>query len=541
MPYSDNEIRDYALKLEAKGATPAEIEAFVSGAKAEQPAAKKTEPLIGANVPSSSDEELAASPIRVLKAAFGRGTPADNAEYNALRKVDQGQIPGAIAASVPTAVGASIGQKLGSSFGLPGRVAGGAIGAGVGDLASQGAQMFVNPDQKFDPGQLAGNMVSGGIPGGTSALGGGRALLKEGVKQGVGAVASTAANTLVNQGRFPTFNEAALSAGVGSLAGAAAQKFQSALPPNYAPNVAAVKMANEGADATRKATLETGWVVPPGALRRDITVAGQVMDWGANSSSTFERVSKMNQPVTNRVAREYADLPANTPLLKKNLDDAIEQATKPYEAVAKLSPQAEVALEGMKDARAEAKKWWRAYAVDFDPKKMEQADGFEALANSYHGDLVNEARLAGKSSLIDRLDEARIRLAKLHFLESATNPATGDVSARSFGALKKAKPELDLGPGDKIANAYLAYEPAFQDVAKIGAAENDRVRILKSIAEKYQLSRFKQTPNAIYPVQPSMMAKFGNQAAQSSVNSFLTPIPKSTDPAQNNPFLQNRP
>ncbi len=506
----------------------------------EKVAAKKPEAPAAAN-DSSNDEEMAANPIRVFKAAFGRGTPADNAEYNALRKIDQGQIPGAMAASVPTAVGASVGQKLGGAFGLPGKMAGGAIGAGAGDLVSQGWKMFTNPEQRFDRGQLAGNMVSGAIPGGTSALGGAKSLALEGIKQGAGAVASTAANTAINQGRFPTAGEAAMSAGVGSLAGAAAQKFQSSLSPNYSANVAARKMANEGADATRKATLETGWVVPPGALRREVTAAGEILDWGANSASTFEKVSKMNQPVTNRVAREYAELPANTPLLKKNLDAAVEQATKPYEAVAKLSPQAEVALEGMKDSRAEAKKWWRAYAVDFDPKKLEQANSFEALADSYHGDLVNEARAAGKSSLIDRLDEARVRLAKLHFLESATNPATGDVSARAFAALKKAKPELDLGPGEKIANAYLAYQPAFQDAAKLGAVADDKVRILKSIAEKYQLSRFKQTPNAVYPVQPSMLAKFANQTAQSSANSFLTPIPKSTDQVPNNPFLQNRP
>ncbi len=539
MAYTDDEIRDLAMKLEAKGAPASEIEAFVAGAKAEQEPAKKTEK---AAPPQNSpdDEDMAANPIRVFKAAFGRGTPADNAEYNALRKIDQGQVPGAVAASVPTAVGASIGQKVGAPLGLPGRMVGGAIGAGVGNLVTQSWRMFTNPDQKFDRGEFGGSLVSGGVPGGTSALGEAKALLKEGIKQGAGAYASTAANTLLNEGRMPTAPEAAVSAGVGSLVGAAAQKFQSALPPNYATNVAARKMANEGADATRKATLDTGWVVPPGALRREVTTAGEVLDWGANSASTFDKVSKINQPVTNRVAREYAELPANTPLLKKNLDDAIDQATKPYEAVAKLSPQAEVALEGMKDARAEAKKWWRAYAVDFDPKKLEQADGFEALADSYHGDLVNEAKIAGKSSLIDRLDEARIRLAKLHFLESATNPATGDVSARAFAALKKAKPSLDLGPGDRIANAYLAYEPAFQDAAKLGAVESDKVRILKSIAEKWQLSPFKQTPNAVYPVQPSMLAKFANQSARSATNTFLTPIPQSTDQTQDNPFLQRR-
>ncbi len=442
--------------------------------------------------------------------------------------------------SGPPAIGQGIGAATGPLAPVMVPLLGGFGGMG-GEYAAQARE---GGPRRW--GAIFGAGLTGAIPGSPLAGAGTKTMIREGLKYGAANLAGKTLETAVDEGRAPTLAEGAMALGSGAIAPVVGKALDAG---SGAAEIVAKKSRNEVFDATRKAALDVGFVVPPPALQNEMPGAfADAANYGAGTKEIFKEASKRNQVVTNEQARAYAGLPENVPLGtgkngKNAIDEAIKVAGKPYQQVANISPVAKMNLEIMQQARADAKKYWKAYANpdgNFSPKLLQEAKYQDGLADIAHVELVGEARAAGKGDLVDKMEEARIKLAKLHFLDWNTNPSTGNVSAAGFGkAIENGVPMTD--EGKIIGDAYNAFPSALQDASKLGNV-GSKTSIIDGITRKFQLSPMRQYVNTPYGMmQPDLLARFMNQGTMAAGrNAFATPIPQASRP-QNNPFLQPQP
>src|SRR5687767_5003243 len=106
---------------------------------------------------------------------------------------------------------------------------------------------------------------------------------------------------------------------------------------------------------------------------------------------------------------------------------------EPYRQVAGLSPVARQALERLRDARNEARTYWRHYDVTATPESQRQARQFDQRAETLERVIEQQATRAGRPELINELRQARTDIARAHDIERALNLGDGHVDARILG------------------------------------------------------------------------------------------------------------
>lgn len=269
-----------------------------------------------------------------------------------------------------------------------------------------------------------------------------------------------------------------------------------------------------GPTAAAQAAHGAGFALPPAMASAKPGIISQLLS-GSGKAKLQQAASAKNQEVTNRLASEGIGLPGDTALgpeafhavradaskaytavansvpniapdeafqatvgsLGERMSEAakafpgiikndqIENLTKELQATQEFSPQA--GLELVRHLRSNASANLRAFD---DPGK--QALG---LSQRHAADAVDdliERRLtaADKPDLVNAYRDARQQLARTYDVEAATNPATGDVSARMLGALANKGRPLS-GQLKDIADAARAFPKAMQIPSSFGGEE----------------------------------------------------------------------
>lgn len=239
------------------------------------------------------------------------------------------------------------------------------------------------------------------------------------------------------------------------------------------PQTAAAQSLNEVRDATYNAARAEGYKFPPSA-----SGAGAVnarVEGAAGRPMLNQEAIIHNQRITNKIAAREAGLPENTAITPGRLEVRRRVLAEPYREVSALDPMLARDLVDMRQARADATKWYSYADRTGNPMAEARAKRFADTARITEDFIEGVAQSAGKPDLVQRLRQARQEIAKTYDIERALIEGTGDVSAQTFAAmLDKGRP---LSGGlETIARTRQAFSPYMREASSIQNPGVERVR-----------------------------------------------------------------
>jgi len=572
MAFSDQQIRDYALQLEAKGAAPTEIEAFVAGAKGEQkPVVEKPKEM------NSADFTLA------LKNAQ---TPEEKQAIVAAQGKPSSEGASSLAGQIGNEL--SFGPRMAAKWLMGHRGEAGNIALRSGTPAV--GQRYLGPAGKFLGG--AGGEALAQLNEGTGLklgqiLGAGVAqfgrkgpsIAKNALTYGAANVAGQAVGTGIDQGRLPTAQEAgnamntgALSAGVEVLSDAG----------KYSKKQIEAKIRDTVVnDVVAQARAVGLKVLPskvnPGAINRTLEFIG-------GRAQTVEDMRLRNEDIARSLALKELGRPQISPRLMDEIEAARKQASVPYQKIEAISEAAKLDAEALKKsnltagdyhdlkiqganptyvkkladltetAAADIKEWrsWRNaekvhwQSFDRNPSVEVQEKAIEAgiKARELEDKILTMTEKIGQPELYKELKAAQIIYAKSHEIENALSVR----DAPDMSKLARSKAPLT---GDLATMADLGTQFPKTSSSTRGQGYSDKSSIVRqgvNVATKpirnlllsghYQ--KFMTTPSyRMQPDMPSQLARFATNSLGRNGNPFLQPLPQSTDQDPRNPFLQS--
>lgn len=275
-------------------------------------------------------------------------------------------------------------------------------------------------------------------------------------------------------------------------------------------------VAGAGTTAAAQDASKAGYVLPPAMASKSPGVVSQGLSMLSGKIKLQQAASAKNEETTTRLATESLGLPAGTPIDSASLDAVRQFGSQAYKAVAQAVPQivpdnafvsaaqslgsrlssAAQAFPGLvKNKEIEDLSGTLVNAKSFSPEagvelvrhlRFDATTNLKAfsdpakqalgLAQRQAADAVDDLMernivAAGKPDIIHAYRDARELLARSYDVETATNPATGDVNARMLGALANKGRPLS-GQLKAIADAARAFPKAMQTTANMGGTEN---------------------------------------------------------------------
>ena len=309
-------------------------------------------------------------------------------------------------------------------------------------------------------GNIAGNIATYAplavIPGANTVAGAGLTGAAVGATQPVGEEDSRLKNT-------------AMGFGLGALSQYGGNKLASTLKARATDKAAALasqQAKNSVRDATLKEAQDAGYKVPRSLY--DPSFTSNRLESLAGKAATKQQAAAGNQEVTNTLAKKALGLPDDSALSISTLEGIRKSASKPYQEIAAMSPQAKLDLEALKQARNDAQGWFNAYNRSASPADLVKAKEFRSAAEQLEKTLESYAVAAKRPDLLPALADARKTIAQTYTVQRALNDATGDVSAPVIGRLfDKGKP---LSGGlDTIGKFRAAFPQVSQAGAKVPA------------------------------------------------------------------------
>ncbi len=475
------------------------------------------------------------------------------------------------------AIGPAVGQRL---AGPPGKFIGGA----VGEAAAQGNAMMQGRQQGFNPGAVAGAAIAQFGNKGAASMSNPAALAKNAATYAGANVVGQGVGTVLDQGRLPTSQEAASAANAGALAsgvevladsGKAAQRGIAA-----AVRDAAVNQVVQEANAIGLKVLPSK--VNPTAINRALEFIG-------GRSQTVEDMRIRNEDVARSLALKELGRPQIAPSIQAEIETARNKASVPYSKIESIAENAAKAAETLKSSQLTAADYHEFGVKEADPAYVNKLADLTKTASAdiqswrsqrqaekiywkafddpnFSGDRVamqEKAIAAGKSAreledkiaemtkhigqpeLYDELKQAQLVYAKSHEIENAlVSRDAPDMSklGRSGAPLTgNLKTMADVGAEFPKTSSNTRGQ-GFSDKHSL---MRQGVNVATKPVRNLLMSDFWQT----YATKPSyyqgadfasQFARAGTSALGRSPNTFLTPIPQSTDQTQDNPFLQRR-
>lgn len=351
---------------------------------------------------------------------------------------------------------------------------GGTVGSVAGNVAALAPTAFI-------PGAntLAGAAAVGGASGFLQPVAEGDVLVESAKNAGIGAAAS-GAGQLVGQG-----------------IGAVAKKYAAA----KTASAAAQKSANQVKDATAAMAKDAGYVIPP--VQVNPSKMNRMLEGFAGKITTGQSASIKNQDVTNRMVKSALGLAPDEQLTPQTLTAIRNEAGKAYEAIrgaGQIAADAdyaddltrivakyqgagkdfpELAKNEIADTVANLQKDTFATdsALDAISILRDKADkafrggdksfgkAYKQMADSMEGLIERNIAATGDdgAALLKDFREARQLIAKTYSVESALNPATGNVNAKKLAQqLSRGKPLS--GELKKVGQFAQAFPTAAQEV-----------------------------------------------------------------------------
>jgi len=359
------------------------------------------------------------------------------------------------------------GQALGQTLGAPFAAAGGVqIGGALGGMAGNAISQLTTRDKKFSPGEMFAAGVSGAVPGAPLAKAGAKELLKQSAKYGVTNVAAANTASLIDR------RELADSRGnvVAGAAGAISPFIGKGLDIGRSSSIAATKSTQDSLNrATLREGRSLGLVVPPAVVAPN--AVNNTLQSHAGKAATAQEAIIRNQAAVNDAVRKdiFGDsvVDLSAPFSPIALNTARIGPNLVYEEISKISPTAAGLLAQFKQANADANAAFSAYRASIvkDPALLASAKAHSEVADQMEKAIAAEAKAAGANpDIIERLAEARTKLAQIGLAERAVNKGSGNIDPAIIG------------------DAFDAGEKLTGNLKKIGAFENAFGKYIKDQA-----------------------------------------------------------
>lgn len=473
-------------------------------------------------------------------------------------------MPGA--ASLINALGTTLGTTIGATAGTAaepggGTVVGGGLGAAAGADLAQRANQALGFQKDYQLGQTVGAGIMGAIPG-ESLVGSGIGRVASSVAKHVaGNIASTTAQSLIDQGHLPTTQQVAIAATLGAAAPIAGKVMDSGSGMAAVAQKASPMAAR---DAAWSAAQREGIVVDPNAIKSSFP--NRVLGSIGGKADLKAAASLKNGPLVNDLGVRAMGLPSGTPLDTNAINSALADAQAPYNAVRAISPDMDAAVDQLRILRYQAAKLQDQYENSVPGASLKRNPELEqpirdanlAAANQQNW-IAQQLTKMGQSGLAQKFASANVRLAKIGEVENAFDPETGWLSAQKLAARQTAgvpltdelktiaqiqknfpdyvrTPNKIAPPGSNkltpIVGAQMAYEGA-KSAGPVGALAG-LIPFADKTARSVALSPFWQR-NMVNPSygtpQPDFlanMARFGTMSATSpayqTLQRFLQPV-----------------
>ena len=407
------------------------------------------------------------------------------------------------------------GQTVGAATGLAAPVMVptlGAIGAGTGYVVDQ-----LRRDAPITAGGLVGSMATGTIPGGSAARGA-VPIIREAVKQGGFNFLAKNAETLMDEGRVTSPEEAALAffggAG-GEIVSNRAGRLLGAGNP-VATKLTEAEVLNAGRDKTLRALRREGFVVAPHTVERGSDMISSI----GGKAAMQQTAAKKNQAVWQRMAAEDLGLvdPKTgrgiaVPIYDETLENVRQRAAAPYERIKEMQKTAKARLDSLRSdlqklsggdpmqakvldgnfSEAQNNLALRA-AADVDQLKLTRAKAYDAFrawrggdpaaytkwrdeiarANALEDTIDAAAQQIGDKNLLKELRQARRLIAKTYTVQEAINPTSGMVDPVVIGRMRDARVPLD-GKLKLIGDAQLVFNKEAVEAARVPAPGVDNM------------------------------------------------------------------
>lgn len=235
----------------------------------------------------------------------------------------------------------------------------------------------------------------------------------------------------------------------GNIYAQALRKGGETIEESTAPALAAKKAVNETRDATIKQSLEAGYTIPRSAYNPSMTTSA--LESIGGKEAIGQESAKRSQIKTDELARKYLGLPENTAFSEALIDDLLKTKAAPYKEAAALpsvrtestagglvkagqTRSGDVIVKEIKDARDLSRANWRSFnsGLGKPNEALAAAQEADAQVAKLESELEDLAQRNNKPDLLSELRKSRQELAKIHTIEKAMNPATGEINAANI-------------------------------------------------------------------------------------------------------------
>jgi len=216
--------------------------------------------------------------------------------------------------------------------------------------------------------------------------------------------------------------------------------------------------ASKSMKSLRDGVLERGRAIGLAVPNSEVapTFIGNRLESASGKAALKQELVLRNQDAATVAAGKSIGWPENVPMDRAGLDDLIKNVSEPYRQVGELpsvrrgaygefgNPKADLA--DLVETRQKAQLAWDDFNFSGGrprAESMKEAKALTARATELESNLIEYAQSAGRTDLIPQLLAARVRIAKIHAVRRALNPAGTDVSASVLGAMLKKDRPLD--------------------------------------------------------------------------------------------------
>lgn len=343
-------------------------------------------------------------------------------------------------------------QAGASQLPLPLRAAGGAAGEVVrGQIAGE------TPTQ----GQIAASAVAS-IPRGGTEFG------PNAAKFAGANVAGEMLKQFMDDKEF-TFKDAAEAAAKGGLQAATLQGVMRS--PLAAGERRRVQAAQGDVEVFNDAS-RLGIVIDPAAQTNPTRGQELAVKLAGGSPRFSHDASRVNVPRVTEIFQGVVGSTGN-PQLDQNLSPAffrarLAQEGRVYDTVARLPGMRQV-VEDWKQANFNSARQYRLYGENANPDALAAARQFRAEADNLFQQIEQTASRNGGRGLVDELRNARVRIAELHAVENAVNPADyRPDQVQLLGQMYRDNPRYFTGDLASVARIAAAQPQVFQNVRMSG-------------------------------------------------------------------------
>lgn len=185
----------------------------------------------------------------------------------------------------------------------------------------------------------------------------------------------------------------------------------------------AARTANQVADETIAAGRKEGLVTYPD------TGAGKAALMLGGKTPMRETIRDRNLPQYDRMSREEAGLKPGERIEPETLKAARARIAEPYNELGKMAPAAAKLWKEVQDLRVQAKRAWNSAQTNVEKDAARSLDQ-QALDKEEEIDKI--AQLNFKPNQLQKLREARVKLAKNYQVDEAVIEGTGHVDPRVY-------------------------------------------------------------------------------------------------------------